>query len=261
MGKIKTLVALGLASTLVSPSFFAKNNLEKRIDYEIRCSVFHVGDGYYQLNEGDGKYSIRIKAWPTSFFKFLGLKYEFSTEGHKEGEDLYPDHFYRMNQSTEVVDNESVKKIEITDIDFDYENLEAKAYAYALIDGEKKVKYDTRNNPEKITREVKDFLTLMEEFQRKELKDVYDLKTIAKGKINSFQIRKIGEETIEIDKEYYNTVVYETEVDEDLFDLDSKVRFWVHKNPDHTILKCWIENGPLWTSITLEYDGKKSWLR
>lgn len=263
----KTLAYIGLASAILIAPAFAKDSLERRaqytetrVYYEIDCSFFHVGDGYYSMIENDEDYEIKMEAWAIGFFKFLGLKYEFSTEGYKEEGELYPIHFRRVNKGKEKK-GEGPKKIEVTDAYFDYENLEARGYAYKEIDGEMEVKWDTMDNPAKITKDVKDFLTIIEELKRNELKDAYEFKTIAKGKVHSFQIKKIGEEIINLNKEDYKTVVYETEVHKSLFGVDSKAKIWVHKEADHTLLKCWVENGPLWTSVNLNYSGSKAGLR
>ena len=264
MKKIKTALAVSLLSTtLLAPSLFAKDNLEEKINkYEIYCSIFHVGDGHYKTSENDKGYKIGLHAKPIGIFKSLGLKYDFTTQGYKEKEKLYPIRFVRQNRSRITVENpyedrnrRIATKTEATTMYFDYKKLEAKAYAYTEIEGEREVKYDTNV---KITKEIKDFLTFVEEFRRGELKDHYELKTIAKGKIYPFPTKKIGEETINLNGEYYETIVYETRVNKELFGVDSKAKLWIHKKKDHTVLKCWIENGPLWTSINVTYSGSKS---
>lgn len=253
MKGIKTAIAAGIISTFLIIPSFAKESLEKKVEYEVKCSIFHVGNGYYKVNENKEEYEIKIGGKPTGLFKFLGLEYEFSTKGYKKEGKLYPLQFKRLNKSP--------KTTEITDILYDYEKLEAKAYAYKKTQDEIMIKCDTRNNPEKITPEVKDFLTLIEELKRSEPKDYYEIRTVAKGKVRPFSIRKTGEETITLNDDTYETVVYETKVETQLFGIDSKAKIWINKEKDHTILKFWIENGPLWTSIKVQYSGKKSDLK
>lgn len=270
MKGIKKTLAISLASTVFfTPALFAKSDLEKKLDYEIHCSIFHVGDCSYTTKENDKEYEVYMKAEPSGFFKYLGLKYYFSTEGYKEDGKLYPKHFKRINKGKKPTKKdkhntnsyETSEEIEVTDVWFDYEKLEATAYAYRESDGEREVKYDIRNNPVKITKEVKEFLTCIEEIKRHDLKDYYELKTVAKGGVHSFPIRKVSEERVRIKGEYYSAVVYETEVHKELFGVNSEAKIWIHKEKDHTVLKCWIKNGPLWTSIILEYSGTKADLR
>jgi len=257
MRKIKTALSIGLASIFLTSSLIAKDPSEKKNDYKIICSGLHVGDADYKITEDNEEYRIIMQGQPAGLFRFLGLEYHFSTEGYKKDNQLYPKKFKRINKrGTSGEDNNKVS--EITDIIFDYENLEAKAYAYKEIDGQLIVKYDTRENPVKITEDTKDFLTLTEEISRKDLKDFYEIKTVAKGKLHSFKIRKTGEERIKINNDSYNTIVYETEVTADMFGVDSKAKIWINKDEDHTLLKWWIENGPLWTSVVIIYSGEKS---
>lgn len=264
----RKLLCISLASAILIAPASAKDALERRVhdenkqtatkrEYKIKCSFLHVGNGYYTTAEDNKEYDIKLKAGPTGFFEFLGLKYEFSTNGYKEDGALYPKHFYRINKGKD----KGPTQIEVTDIYYDYENLEAKGYAYKETDGKREIKWNTMNNPTKITKNVKDFLTVIEELKKDGLKDNYEFQTVAKGKVHPFQIRKIDEETIKLNGERYETVVYETEVHKDLFGIDSKAKIWVHKEPDHTILKCWVENGPLWTSINLNYSGRKAGLK
>ena len=50
-------------------------------------------------------------------------------------------------------------------------------------------------------------------------------------------------------------------ITKDTLGVDSEIKIWLHKEEDRTILKGWIENGPLWTSITIKYSGRKAELR
>lgn len=261
MKAIKKAVAAGIITTFLIVPSFASDTLETKVSYEITCSIFHVGNAYYNVRENDKEYCIEMYGQPTPLFNFLGLEYKFNTKGHKKDDQLYPEQFKRINKTGISEDKKSYKTMEVTDIIFDYENLEAKAYAYKETKDQITVKYDTRNSPKKITIDTKDFLTIAEELKRKELKDYCDVKTVAKEDVHSFEIRKIGEEKIKINGDYYDTAVYETQVNHDLFGIDSKAKMWVNKDEDHTILKWWIENGPLWTSVIIQYTGKKSELK
>lgn len=261
MGRIKKALAAGIiTSFLVLPSF-ATNLNEKNVNYQVICGGFHVGDADYNVTENDKEYNIELHGQPTGFFKILGLEYQFNSEGYKKDNQLYPKKFKRVNKSGVSEENKNGKTSEVTDITFDYENLEAKAYAYKETENQLIIKYDTRENPTRITEDTKDFLTISEEMRRKDLKDSYEIKTVAKGKVQSFKVRKIGEEKIKMNGNSYNTVVYETEVTSDMFGIDSKSKIWINQDEDHTILKWWIENGPLWTSIVMQYNGKKSELK
>lgn len=263
MKRIKTAIITGLISAfLIAPSFLvspslAEKALERKIDYEIRCGGFHIGNGSYSVLERNGNYEVKLHGWCTPFFKFLGLEYKFSSEGHQKEKQLYPSHFKRENREGDSGNGEIPKKVEVTDISFDYEKLKAKSYAYKEIWGKREVKHDTRNAPKEITKETKDFLTLIEEIKREELRDSYELKTVAKGEMYSLKIRKIGEETLNINDKTYETVVYQLQLKEDLLGVDSSAKMWLDKkDKNHTLLKGWVKEGPLWTSITIQYTGK-----
>jgi len=261
MGRIKTALITGVITSLLVLPSFATNLNEKKTNYQIRCGGFRVGEAHYNTKEDDKNYNIELTGHPTGFFKFLGLEYKFSTEGYKKDGHLYPEKFKRVNKSGVSEDRTSCEVSEVTDITFDYESLEARAYAYKETQNGITVKYDTRNDPKKITLDTKDFLTIAEELKKGDLKEYYEINLLAKGKPHPFRITKVGEEWISINGEYYNTAVYETEVTADMFGIDSKAKIWVDKDEGHTLLKWWIENGPLWTSITLVYTGKKSDLK
>jgi len=261
MGRIKTALITGVITSLLVLPSFATNLNEKKTNYQIRCGGFHIGDADYNTKENDTEYNINMYGRPTGFFRFLGLEYEFSTKGHKKEGRLYPETFRRVNKSGVSEDRTTWGTMEVTDIEFDYTKLEAKAYAYKATQDRTTIKYDTRKNPQKITLDTKDFLTVAEELKKGDLKDQYEISLLAKGGPYSFKITRIGEERVKINGEYYETAVYETEVTADMFGIDSKAKIWVDKDEGHTLLKWWIENGPLWTSITLVYTGKKSDLK
>ena len=112
-----------------------------------------------------------------------------------------------------------------------------------------------------ITKDVKDILSLFEDLKQEDLKDKYEFKVIANGEIYSLELEKIKEDTIKIRRDSYETNVYETYFKKDVFGIDSKVKIWIDKGEGHNILKYWIDDGPLWTSITITYKGNMADLR
>jgi len=264
MSKIKKVVVTGLASLFLAAQPIAADDVkhsEKTIEYKIECSFFDAGEGYYKVIENEQDYNIELNLFSEGSSRLQD--YKFVSEGYKEDNKFFPKDFnYNSVEKSETLEENIQREIfDTTKIQFDYENLKAQYYNHLETKGKTTEEKELKKDDIQITKDVKDILALFEDLKQEDLKDNYELKVIANGDIYPLELEKVKEETITIDEDSYQTNVYETYFKKDVFGMDSKVRIWIDTEEGHNILKYWIDDGPLWTSITITYKGKKSELR